>query len=461
MEPEVNELQTESAEKREQFKRNAKFWVPACLAFTAILLIFSVLLTYVLATDAQRKRDQRTIEEQKVIEEQQEAAKPVDNFALLESILHDRSLYGSELETEEFMQAVFALYKEQSGDRYAEYYTEEEYRIQYSQLSGQRVGIGIAVIKSSTSSQGQDIQALHITAVLGGGAADEAGLVAGEWIIAVRDSDGVWKTVADYGNYEKAILAIQGEEGSEVGLRILSQSGTDQSVREVVCIRQPVQSESVFGSCLESDPSIAVIRICEFSFQTPVQFCREVEKCRQAGATKFVLDVRNNSGGSLIALRTLLSYFLQSGEIVYSEKYADGSVQSILCAPCTYTGDKEGCNLTEEQIGQYRSDDLSFVVLCNEGTASAAELFAATLVESGAAKASFGQTTVGKWIAQSSMEVPFNGFKGYISFTVYQCLTAQGATYQNQGYTPDHPVASSEEQDLQLQAALAYFAANS
>lgn len=473
MEPEKKEVQAASADEREQFKKSAKFWIPACLALTAILLIFAILLTYVLSTDAQRKRDLRTIEEQKKVEEeqkQQEEENKVENLAILESVLRDRSLFGAEMETEDFLREVFALYKEKSGDGYAAYYTEEEYLIRNAQLAGQTVGIGVTLDRGTVSYDGKELQALLVRSVFVGSPAEESGLVAGEWIIAVGSDGSELQGIDDLGGFDKAILSISGEEGTEVSLRILSETEAGLSAREITCRRRAVQADAVTGYCLEAYPEIAVIRIRNFSFGMPAQFCRAIETCRANGATKFILDVRDNPGGSLIALRAVLSNFMQNGDTVYFEKRADESVRPVVCAPYSYTGEKEGCTVTEEQIGQYRNPNLQFVVLCNENTISAAELFAATLAECGAAEV-FGQKTAGKWIAQTTMEIPFKEFKGYISFTVYQCFTSGGATYQGIGYSPANKIALSEEfcetaveellweQDLQLQAAVEHLTA--
>ena len=470
MQPEKKEPASRPSGEWAQIKQGAAFWLPACLALTAILLIFSILLTYVLATDAQRKRDLRTIEEQKKVEQAEkeaEAAKPA-NLAVLETILRDRALYGDTVESEDFLQAVFELYKEKSGDRYAAYYTEEEYRIRISQLSGQTVGIGVTLDYDTVLYESVQTQALLIKSVGSNSPAEESGLCAGEWILAVGNDEQTLQSIADLGGYEAAILAVRGEEGTEVTLRVLSEGG---SARTVVCRRQAVKTNSVTGHCLEDHPDVAVIRIREFTFQTPAQFRKAVEECRRQGATQFVLDVRDNPGGSLIALRAILSGFLQNGDTVYSEKRADGSLQPVVCAPCAYTDDKEGCSVTEEQIGQYRNAGLSFAVLCNGNTVSAAELFAATMAESGIATV-YGQKTAGKWIAQSTVEIPFKDFKGYVSYTVYQCFTAGGQTYQTVGFSPDTEVDLAPEdretevdllqwaQDLQLQAAVGSFAAN-
>lgn len=474
MDPEKKETQTAAGGEWAQIKKGAKFWLPACLALTAILLIFAILLTYVLATEAQRKRDLRTIAEQKREEEEQKQREEelrANNLAILESILSDRAFYGDVVESEDFLQAVFELYKEKSGDRYAVYYTEEEFAIRNSQLSGQTVGIGVTLDQAAVLYEETETPALLIQSVIADSPAQQSGLVPGEWILAIGNSEGELQSVSALGGYHQAILALRGEEETNVFLRVLSGAGEEQSVKTVACVRRAVQSQSVYGYLLEGASGVAVIRIREFSFQTPVQFRAAIEECRAAGATKFILDVRDNPGGSLIALSAVLSGFLQNGDLIYFEKYANGTLNPVTCLPHAYEGEKAGCTVTEETIGQYLGAGLSFAVLCNEKTVSAAELFAATLSQSGVASV-YGQKTAGKWVAQSSMAISFKTFKGYISFTVYQCFSKNGVSYQDEGFTPDIPVALAEEngntaieslpreQDLQLQAAAAGLCAN-
>ena len=125
------------------------------------------------------------------------------------------------------------------------------------------------------------------------------------------------------------------------------------------------------------------------------------------------------------------------------------------------------CNVLESEIGMYA--DLDMVVLCNGNTASAAEVFTATLRDYGLAKI-VGETTFGKGIMQSFLPLSILGdYSGYIKMTTYAYVTKCGETYHKIGIVPHVEEALSEEakqynfyvlpqeKDNQLLAALTQF----
>ena len=113
--------------------------------------------------------------------------------------------------------------------------------------------------------------------------------------------------------------------------------------------------------------------------------------------------------------------------------------------------------------------DLDMVVLCNGSTASAAEVFTATLRDYGLATI-VGETTFGKGIMQSFLPMSYFGeYSGYVKLTTYAYVTKCGVTYHDVGIVPNVESILSEEakeynfyvlpqsKDNQLQAALAQF----
>ena len=110
---------------------------------------------------------------------------------------------------------------------------------------------------------------------------------------------------------------------------------------------------------------------------------------------------------------------------------------------------------------------LDMVVLCNENTASTAEVFTATLRDYGLAE-TVGVTTFGKGIMQSFIALSdYGNFTGYVKMTTYAYVTKCGVTYHDIGITPTETVELSEQAkeyhfyvlpqavDNQLQAAIA------
>jgi len=148
----------------------------------------------------------------------------------------------------------------------------------------------------------------------------------------------------------------------------------------------------------------------------------------------------------------------------------DGTVTSYRAERMTLSGSYASCNVSREEIGMYA--DLDMVVLCNENTASAAEVFTATLRDYGMAEI-VGETTFGKGIMQTT--VPLSAYDsrytGYVKMTTYAYVTECGETYHDVGIAPSdgYEVALSDEAqqynfyflpqalDDQLQKALTVF----
>lgn len=208
-----------------------------------------------------------------------------------------------------------------------------------------------------------------------------------------------------------------------------------------------------------------MVRISSFDLNTPTQFRKVVDNCKEAGAKKFVFDVRANPGGDLRSVRAILSYFLQEGDLILQAIDKNGKVsQETNCVPVIYTGEASGCSVLQQQIGQYR--DLDFAILCDENSASAAEVFTATLRDFELPRIIVGQKTFGKGIMQSIFELPFKGMKAYIKLTTHSYVTQCGESYHEKGIEPSvfsERSAGTEnlsvdsltwEQDIQLQTAV-------
>ena len=88
--------------------------------------------------------------------------------------------------------------------------------------------------------------------------------------------------------------------------------------------------------------------------------------------------------------------------------------------------------------------NLKMTVLCNESTASAAEVFTATMQDYGLAEI-VGTQTFGKGIMQSTRRVSLGDTVGYIKFTTYAYQTKRGVSYHGEGINPDHRVELSDE----------------
>ena len=321
------------------------------------------------------------------------------------------------------------------GDKYGDYHNAEEYAEIMEGYSGEFAGIGVSVVLN------YDYYAIEILQVMNNSPALEAGLQPNDLIVKVGGED-----IVSVG-YNEAINRIRGEVGTEVTLTIAR--GDDYSeVFDVTLTRRKVEEESVTYELIGIDGlfrPIAYVRVLDFNHLTPDQFIDAVGEC--IGEHKvhgFIFDLRDNGGGELNAVVTMLDALLPEGPIVRIQ-YKDG----------------------EEKV--YESDaryiDEPIVVLVNGNTASAAELFTAALRDYGKAIV-VGETTYGKGTVQSL--IPFSdGSAVRVSTSMY--LPPFSDNFEGIGVKPDVEASLPDEyknvnlfklaheNDAQLQAALGLY----
>lgn len=298
------------------------------------------------------------------------------------------------------------------GDRWSYYLTEEDYQRVTENRANNYVGIGVTV-DYKTREEG-----LLVVEVTEGSPAEEAGIVAGEIIIAVEG-----QSIAGDGR-ATAVDLIQGESGTKVQLTLLSE---DSSQRVVTCTRRKIQKASASGKMLEGN--IGYVYLANFYSGSANSFCSVVDELCIAGAESLVIDLRSNPGGYISELQSILDYLLPEGP-VFTEVPRWG----------------------EESV--YQSDaaciDLPMVVIVNADSYSAAELLAAQIRESIGAPI-VGELTSGKGYSQITFYLP-NG--GGIGLSTARYCTGNGVSLIGTGIVPDVEVALTSSEDEQLQAAL-------
>lgn len=333
--------------------------------------------------------------------------------------------YYTDVDEDAAMDGALKGYVDGLDDPYSQYMTAEEYESYQTNNSGVTVGIGVTV---SETEDGY----LQIVGVTEDSPAEAAGIEVDDEIIAVDGED-----VAELG-YEEAVNQVRGEEGTTVTITILREDTTF----DLEVTRQSIDVASCWGQML--DNNIGYIRISSFKENTPDQFEEIYEELLEEGAEGFIFDVRDDGGGLVSALEEILDPLLPEGEIAVAT-YKDGSTKTLV------ESDDESC-------------DLPMVVLVNENTASAAELFTASLSDFNDATV-VGVTTYGKGVMQVTEELPDGGA---LTITTATYQTTVGECYHGVGITPDEEVEIDEAYDIdyenpdvtgdaQLAAAMALF----
>lgn len=306
------------------------------------------------------------------------------------------------------------------NDPYSTYLTEDEYKNWQEMESGTMVGIGVTVQ--------QHEKGLDIVEVTEGYPAYVSGIHEGDIIIEVEG-----EKVTEIG-YDETVTRIKGEAGTEVTITV----DRNGEVQEFTVLRSEIETFTASGKML--DENIGYIRISAFRENTDEQFVEVLDDLINDGAKGLIFDVRNNGGGMLTSLQSILDPLLPEGNIAIAT-YGNGDVKTIVYSD-------------SEEI------EIPMAVLVNGNTASAAELFAASLSDWDKAFL-VGETTFGKGIMQCTESAA----GGAITLTVATYQTVRGECYHGIGITPDYEITLVEdyspnfldpdvEKDAQLRIAL-------
>ena len=300
------------------------------------------------------------------------------------------------------------------GDQWSYYMSPSEYSAYKLYSANQYVGLGVQVDKDAETG------GLKITGVNSGTPADNAGLEAGDIILAVAGTDITGMTVGDARSF------ISSNLGESVKLKIRDKDGNESelSVNCELIYTSPVTYRMLSGS-------IGYVQILNFDSGAADAAVKAIETLLGQGALGFVFDVRTNPGGLLSELTALLDYLLPSGNIFISVDKAGNQTPVESDSVCL---------------------DMPMAVLVNEYTYSAAEFFAAALQEYNWADI-VGARTTGKSRSQQTIELT-DGSAVHISTARY--LTPMGVDLAEQGgLIPDQAVAMTATGDAQLNAAVA------
>lgn len=366
---------------------------------------------------------------------------PDDLVSMLETLSAVFEAYSiTGYDGENMMNAVLKAYVRASGDKYAEYYTPEEYSAMLSDNTGKSQGIGINIIESSIVSNGTEFVTIKVINVTKGSPAEEAGVQVNDQIAYVGLGEDK-KLVDSYG-YLAAVNALQGEAGTEAKFVVLRDNGNGgYEEKEFTILRKEFTSTAIFDRVCSFDSSIGIVKIDSFDLTTPIAFKEAVVSLQNSGCTKFVFDVRYNPGGDLKSIEAVLSYFLNEGDTIIKMVDKNGTEAVSTVKPVTYDGDYASCNVSAEDIGIFRN--LNFVVLCNGNTASAAELFTAALRDYDLGTI-VGTTTYGKGSVQSIIALR-GGLSGAVKLTTRMYYPPCNVSYEGIGIAPDVTVELSEE----------------
>jgi len=257
----------------------------------------------------------------------------------------------------------------------------------------------------------------------------------------LKELTAALKTASELGYYV-ALTKLQGEAGTKAIFTVAR--GKDYAERKSFSIlRGFVTEQTVMHHVCTVDPSVGIVKILSFDAKTPQQFADAVNDLLGKGCSGFVFDVRNNPGGELNSICTILDALLPEGPVIRTLD-RDGNEEVV------YTSDKDAFAL-------------KMVVLVNENTASAGELFCSALQDYKLAPI-VGVQTYGKGSMQTIRQLS-DGSGVSVTYRYY--CPPYSDNFDGVGVKPDVVVEAegalleknifkvTDEEDNQLLAALA------
>ncbi|WP_027356288.1 S41 family peptidase [Desulfofundulus thermocisternus] len=300
------------------------------------------------------------------------------------------------------------------NDPYSVYLDPGEYARLQEQIRGSFGGLGILV--------GIKEDQLTVMRAYEGTPAYRKGIRQGDVIVRIdgRDARGM--------DLDTAVSLMRGPVGTEVKLTI-TRKGAPQPW-DVNLVREEISVPTVEGRMIPGK-GIGYISLTQFTEKTPDELESTITRLKKEGMRAVLLDLRNNPGGELRSAVKVAGYFIPRGPVVYIQ-YRSGREE-------TYSS--EGKNL-----------NLPLVVLINRASASAAEILAGAVKDTGSGIL-VGEKTFGKGIVQTVYELD-NG--AALKLTTARYLTPARHDINKKGIVPDVVVEQEPQAqvDLQLERAI-------
>ena len=288
-------------------------------------------------------------------------------------------------------------------DPHSAYIPKEDLEMVNSELSSSFSGIGVQF-----SIQNDTIQ---VVSVISGGPSEGVGVLAGDKIVSVNDSAFTGKTVTN----ERVMHALRGPKDTQVTIGVV-RSGTPE-VLSFTITRGEIPVHSVDAKFIieakgerreAKDMKIGFVRVNRFGENTYNEFIAAMASLKGQGATAYIVDLRENSGGYMDQAIKMANEFLSRGDlIVYSEGRAYPRYEA-----------------RANGSGRFQRDSL--VVLIDNFSASASEIFAGAMQDNDRATI-VGRRSFGKGLVQQ--QIPFADGSA-VRLTVARYYTPSGRSIQ-------------------------------
>ena len=292
-------------------------------------------------------------------------------------------------------------------DPYSEYYTVKEIESFSRYIDREYVGIGVVVERVTGG--------VRISSVSQGGPAFAAGIKAGDIISRIDGEDAQDYTIGEVSD------KVRGQAGTIVNITV--KRGNE--LIDFSIARAAVTVESC--AYAQIDDEVGYMEIVQFNTSTPGEVKQALDFFDSKAIKKIIVDVRDNPGGELGGVVGALNYFVPKGKILLTIDYK-----------------AQGYDLRIKSSGDTYKSDKQVVVLVNEESASAAEVFAGAIMYNNLG-VTVGQTTYGKGSVQEFVGLlsPEGHELGDMKLSVAEYTLPNGESINRKGLIPTYKIKNT------------------
>ena len=288
----------------------------------------------------------------------------------------------------------------QSLDPYSAYMSPELFKEMQTDTKGEFGGLGIEI--------GMEAGVVKVISPIDDTPASRAGIKAGDYIVKIGQEQVQGKSLLE------AVKLMRGPVGTSIDLTVRRKNV--KKPLEFKIMRKIIEVQSVSSRVLGKKKNLGYIRLKSFNENSDKQFLKAVKKFEKKPKIKgYVLDLRNNPGGLLTQAINITDFFLEDGEIVSTKGRKISETRKFFA--------RNGDEVKGKPI----------VVLINNGSASASEIFAGALKDHKRAII-LGESSYGKGSVQSIIPLR-NG--GGMRLTISKYYLPSGKSISEVGVTPD------------------------
>lgn len=255
-------------------------------------------------------------------------------------------------------------------DPHSSYIPAKDLEAVNSDLKGSFSGIGVQfTIQDDT---------IHINSVIQGGPSEKVGLLAGDRIVEVDDSSFVGKIVTN----SEAMRRLKGEKGSKVKLGIYRPG--EKEILHFTVVRGDIPVKSIDAAYMIND-KFGYVKVNKFGKTTYPELLVALAQLSQANCKGMIIDLRGNTGGYMAAAIQMVNEFLPNNKLI------------------VYTEGRKSPRENYTSNGTGSSQTMPLIVLMDEGSASASEIFAGAIQDNDRGTI-IGRRSFGKGLVQQPIE---------------------------------------------------------